>query len=167
MQRDQVLVLVHSTRPHSSQLLHVRANTEQQTQVHTEGSNVRAGLAADPEDTEVAVVVKLDKLGLVDGSDTELTLDGGDQRRALEEGAGEKLKGAGELGLAAGNLVVESYDGAILLSGTLLGLDKARGAVDTDDETSCDFGVEGTAMAGLLDAQHALHPSDDFVGGGV
>lgn len=167
MQRDQVLVLVHSTRSHSSQLLHVRTDTEQQTQVHTERTNVSASLAADPEDTEVAVVVELDELGLVDGSDTQLALDGGDQGRALEERAGEQLKGAGELGLAARDLVVESYDSNVLLSGSLLGLDQARGAVDADDQTSCDFGIESTAVASLLDAEHALHPGDDFVGRGV
>lgn len=167
MQRDQILVLVHSTRSHSSQLLHVRTDTEQQAQVHTERTDVSAGLAADPEDTKVAVVVELDELGLVDGSDTQLALDGGDQGRALEERAGEQLKGAGELGLTAGDLVVESHDGDVLLSGSLLGLDKARGAVDADDQTSCNFGVEGTAVAGLLDAEHALHPGDDFVGRGV
>lgn len=167
MQRDQVLVLVHSTGSHTSQLLHVRANTKQQTQVDTERPDVRAGLTADPEDTEVAIVVELDELGLVDGSDTQLALDGRDQRRALEKRAGEQLKGTRELGLTAGDLVVESYDGDVFLSGSLLGLDQARGTVDTDDQTSCDFRIEGTAVAGLLDTEHALDPCDDFVGGGV
>lgn len=48
--------------------------------------NVRAGLAGDPENTEVAVIIELDKLGFVDGSDTELALDGRNQRRTLEQG---------------------------------------------------------------------------------
>lgn len=43
----------------------------------------RTGLALDPEDAEVALVVKLEQLLLVDGPHAELTLDGANQRRAL------------------------------------------------------------------------------------
>ena len=66
----------------------------------------------------------------MDGSDTELALDGGDQGRPLEQGTGQGLEGAGELGLAAGNPVVESDDADVLLTSTLLGLDQSSGAVD-------------------------------------
>lgn len=125
-------------------------DTEQQTQVHAQGSNVGTSLAADPEDAEVAVIVELDELALVDGTDTELTLDGGDQGRTLEEGTGEGLEGAGELGLATGDLVVETDDADVLLSSTLLGLDEAGSTVNADDEAASDLGIEGTAVAGLL-----------------
>lgn len=116
----------------------------------TESTNVGSSLAADPEDTEVAVVVKLNELALVDGSDTELTLDGGDQRGTLEESTSKGLKGTGELGLAAGDLVVQADNANVLLSGTLLGLDEASGAVDTDDQAAGNLGVECSAVAGLL-----------------
>lgn len=43
----------------------------------TESSNIGSGLTAHPEDTQVAVVVKLDDSAFVDGTDTKLTLDGG------------------------------------------------------------------------------------------
>lgn len=135
--------------------------------MYTEGSDVRASLAADPKDAEVAVVVELNQLRFVDGSDTELTLDGGNQGGALEEGTGEELEDTSELGLAARNLVVEPHNRNVLLSGSLLGLDKSGGSVDAHDQASCDFGVESTAVAGLFYAQHALHPSNDLVGGGV
>lgn len=115
-----------------------------------EGSDVGTSLAADPEDTEVTVIVKLDELALVDGSDTELALDGRDQRGTLEERTGEGLEGTGELGLAAGQLVVQADDGDVLLSGTLLRLDQTSGAVNADNQTSCNLGVEGSAVAGLL-----------------
>lgn len=128
------------------------ADTEQQTQVHTQGSDIGTSLAAHPEHTQVAVIVKLNQLALVDGSDTQLSLDGGNQRRALEKGTGEGLEGAGELGLAARQLVVETNDGNVLLSGSLLGLDQSSGSIDTDNQTSRDLGVEGTAVAGLLNA---------------
>lgn len=151
MQSNQLLLLVHSTTSHTTQLLHVGANTEQQTQVDAESTDVGTGLAANPEDTEVAVVVKLDELGLVHGTDTKLALDGRDQRGTLEQGTGELLEGLGELGLAAGDLVVEADDGHVLLSSALLGLDETGGAVDTDDQAACDFGIEGSAVAGLFD----------------
>lgn len=164
---DQVLVLVHSTGAHSSQLLHVRTDTEQKSQVDTECSDVSAGLTADPEDTEVAVVVELNKLGLVDGSDTELTLNGRDQGGSLEQGTGKELEDASKLCPAARDLVVEAHNGNIFLSGSLLGLDETGGTVNADNETTSDLGIKSTTVAGLLGSEHALDPSDDFVGGGV
>jgi hypothetical protein len=41
----------------------------------------------------VTVVVELEQLGLVDGTDTELTLDSRDQRRALEKSTSQGLEG--------------------------------------------------------------------------
>lgn len=123
MKGDKALGLVHSTGANTAELLHVAADTEEETQVDAEGSDVGTSLTADPEDTKVSVIVELDELGLVDGSDTELTLDGRDQRRTLEQSAGEGLESAGKLSLAAGEFVVEADDSHVLLTGTLLGLD--------------------------------------------
>lgn len=83
--------------------------------MHAEGTDVGSSLARDPEDTEVALVVELDELGLVDGTDTELTLDGRDEGRALEEGSGEGFEAASEglLGLEGG---VEADNADVLLS---------------------------------------------------
>jgi hypothetical protein len=128
----------------------VGTNTQQKTQVHAQSSNIGTSLAAHPEDTQVAVIVKLNQLALVDGSDTQLSLDGRDQRRALEQGTGEGLEGSGELGLAARQLVMETNDGNILLSSSLLGLDQSSRSVDADNQTSRDLGVEGTTVTGLL-----------------
>lgn len=69
------------------------ANTEEETEVNAQGTDVGTGLAAHPEDGEVAVVVKLNQLRLVDCSDAQLALDGRDQRRSLEEGTSEGLDG--------------------------------------------------------------------------
>lgn len=167
VQGDQVLGLIHSTRAHTPQFLHVCSHAKQQPHMHAERSDVCASLAADPEDAEVAVVVELDELGLVDGSDTKLSLDGRNQGRALEQGAGEQLEDAGELGLAAGDLVVKSHHCHILLSGALLRLDESRGPVDTNNQTASDLGIKGAAVAGFFYAKHTLHPGDDFMGGRV
>jgi len=111
----------------------VRTDAKQQSQVHAERPDVGAGLARHPEDAEVAVVVELNQLALVDRADTELALDGRNEGRALEKGAREGLEGLGERSLAAGDGVVEANDGNVLLTGALLGLDEASSAVNADD----------------------------------
>ena len=128
----------------------MRANTSQKTQVNAERSDVGTSLAADPEDTEMSIIIEFKQLAFVDGAHAQLTLNGGDEWRSLEEGTGQGLEGASELRLAAGKLVVESDDADILLTSTLLRLDKAGCAVDTDDQAAGNFWVEGAAVAGLL-----------------
>lgn len=150
VQSDKILGLVHGSTPHTAQLLHVSADTKQKTQVHAESTDVGSGLAADPEDTELPLIVKLVELALVDGSDTKLTLDGRNERRSLEESSGESLKGARKLRLASRQLVVKADDAHILFSSSLLGLDKAGGAVDANDETTGDLGIKSTTVASLL-----------------
>lgn len=150
VQSNHTALLVHGTGANTTQLLHVSANTEQKTQVDTEGTDVGTSLTADPEDTEVAVIVKLVEVALVDGTDTELTLNGRDQGRTLEESTGEGLQSAAELSLATGNLVVEANDSNVLLTGTLLGLNETGGTVNADDQTASDLGVKGTGVTSLL-----------------
>jgi hypothetical protein len=149
---DHALGLVHGTGADTAKFLHVGADTEEQTQVDTEGTDVGTSLTADPEDTEVALIVELVVLALVDGTDTELTLNSGDQRGTLEESTGEGLKSANELSLAAGNLVVKANDTDVLLTGTLLGLDQTGGTVNADNQTSSDLGIKGTTVTSFLRA---------------
>jgi hypothetical protein len=134
----------------------VSADTKEETKMHAKGTDVGSGLAADPEDTEVAVIVELNELALVDCSDSELALDSGDQGGALEESAGQGLEGLGELRLATGQLVVQADDAHVLLSGSLLGLDQSSGTVDANNQASGDLGVEGTAVARLLNSTERI-----------
>lgn len=166
------VVLPHGTTAHTAQLLHVRADAEKQAQVDAEGSDVGSGLARHPEDAEVAVVVELDQAALVDGSDTELALDGRNERGALEEGARELLESLGKGSLAALDLVVETDDADVLLAGTLLGLDESSGAVNADNwsllaltaekgreertQAASDLGVESTRVARLLNTAESV-----------
>jgi hypothetical protein len=113
--RDNVVVLAHRSRTNTTKLLHVSSNSKKETKVHAEGTDVSSGLARDPEDTEVTVVVKLDELAVVDGTDAELTLDGGDERGTLEEGTGEGFDGAGELLLRLEG-TVKTEDADVLLT---------------------------------------------------
>lgn len=120
------------------------------------------GEATYVEDAELLLRIVLDQLGLVDGTDTELTLDGSNQRRTLEESTSELLQSLLELGLALDG-VVEADDGDVLLTGGLLALDETSSTIDTDDETASDLGIQGAAVAGSLDSQDALDPGDDLV----
>ena len=154
----------------------MRTDTEQQPQVHAQRPDVCAGLARHPEDAQVALIVELDQLALVDRPDTQLALDGRDQGRALEQRARQRLEGLGEGGLATGDGVVEPDDADVFLARALLGLDEPCGAVNADNwrcrvsfrsssrardgwisidtgsrtQTAGNLGIEGTGVAGLL-----------------
>lgn len=52
--------------------------------------------------------------------------------------------------MAAGQLVVETDDGNVLLSGALLGLDKTGGTVNADNQASRNLGIESTTVTSLL-----------------
>jgi len=145
----------------------VTADTEEETKVDTEGTDVGTGLARDVEDSELALVVEFEKLARVDGADTELPLHGRDERGALEESTSESIKGASELGLSTRELAVQTEDCNIFLSGALLALHETGRAVDADNQTSSDLGVESARVTSALDTEHALEPGDDFVRGRV
>ena len=59
MHCDDAIVLAKSTTPHSAEFLHVSTNPQQQAHVHAKRPDVCPGLAADPEDSKVSVIVKL------------------------------------------------------------------------------------------------------------
>lgn len=143
------------------------ADTEEETKVDTEGTDVGTGLARNVEDSELALVVEFEELAGVDGTDTELPLDSGNKRRTLEESTGEGLEGAGELGLSARELAVQTEDCNIFLSGALLALHETGSAVNADNQASSDLGIESSRVTSALNTEHALKPCHDFVGGGV
>jgi hypothetical protein len=134
----------------------VGAHTKQQTKMYAKGTDVGSGFTAHPENTQLPLIVKLVKLALVDGSNTELALDGGNERWTLEESSGKRLKGARKLSLASGQLVVQAYDADVLLSSSLLGLDETGGSVDADNQTTGDLGIESTTVASLLNPLQQL-----------
>ena len=160
-----VVVLVDDAGAGTAELLHVAADAEEEAEVDAEGTDVSTGLAVGLEDGQVALLIVLNELIAVKGTDTELALDGGDERRALEAGALELLEGGDDA--LGGDSVVQTEDTDVGLTGVLLGLDEAGGAVDADDEGTSDLGVEGTGVASLLALEDALDPRDNLVGGGV
>lgn len=122
----------------------------------TKRTDVGTRLAANPEDTEVSVVVEGNQLALMDGPDTQLSLDCRNQRRPLEQGSREGLQGLREGSLAAGDGIVEADDCDVFFAGSLLRLDKAGSPVNANNETSRDLGIECTAVTRLLDAVNKI-----------
>nr|ACN36312.1 unknown [Zea mays] len=86
-----IVLLPEDPRPDTAQLLHMRADAKEQPKVHTQSPDISACLAGDPEHREVALRVVLQELALVDGPHPELALHRGDERRALEHGARQRL----------------------------------------------------------------------------
>lgn len=65
-------------------------------------------------------MLTLNNFALKDSSDSELALDGRDERWSLKQSSCKELKGPSKLGLSAGDLVVKPDNAHILLSCTLL-----------------------------------------------
>lgn len=117
--------------------------------MHAKRPDVGSSLTTDPKDPKMTVVVELQQFDFMDGSDTELTLDGGYQRGTLEKGTSKGLKGPLDLLLGL-HLIVKAENTDILLSGTLLGLDQTGGTIDTNNQTSSDLGIKGTAVSSFI-----------------
>jgi hypothetical protein len=113
--------------------------------VNTHGTHVSAGLTGDPEDTHIALLIVVKHLGLIDGADTELLLDGGDQGRSLEDGASQSHQGLLNL-LELVDVLVELEDSDVLLTSGLLSLDQAGSIVNAGNQASGDLGVQGATV---------------------
>jgi hypothetical protein len=120
--------------------------------VNAKCTNVCSSLAANPEDTQVSLIIKLVKFALVDGSDTQLTLDSRNERRSLEKSTSQSFQGASELRLTTWEFIVQSNDANIFFSCTLLGFDESGSAIDADDETACNLRIKGTTVTSLLNS---------------
>lgn len=143
MHRHDVIILASDTTPYTSEFLHVGTDTQEQSQVDTQSPNISTSLTRHPKYTKVSFIVVFNQLGLVDCSNTKLTLDGGDEGRSLEKGASEGLQSSRQ-SLFVLQLVVESNHTHVFLSCTLLGLDQSSSTVDTDNQTTSDLGIKGT-----------------------
>jgi hypothetical protein len=66
--------------------------------MNTEGPNVGSSLTTDPKYGKASRIVEFQKFAFMDSTDSKLTFDGADERRALEQCAGEIFYCAGELG---------------------------------------------------------------------
>ena len=62
---------------------------------------------------------------------------------------------------------MELEDADVLFSSALLRLDQSSRSADADNQATSDLRIEGARVAGLLDLENSLDPSDDLVGGGI
>ena len=116
MHRHHGVILLHGTTADTSQFLHVSTAAQQVTDMDAQSTDIGSSFAADPKDPHVTVFIVLNELGLINGSDTELLLDGGDQGWSLEAGALEGVKGLLEL-LDLIDALMELDDGDVLFTG--------------------------------------------------
>jgi hypothetical protein len=145
----------------------VSSYTEQKTEMHTKRSDVSTSFARDPEYRELTIVVEFDEFALVDCAYSQLSLDSGDERWSLEDCASQCFECAGQLGLAARQLLVQSQYTDVFLSCSLLALHQSSSTIDTDDQTSSDLGIKGTRVTSAVDAKDSFHPCHNFVRGGI
>jgi len=134
--------------------------------MNTQSTHVSTSLTAGPENSQVTLVVKFEKLRLVNGSHTKLSLNSGNQRRSLEKSTGEVLKSTAQLLLILKS-IMESDNADVLLTSTLLGLNQTGGSVNTDNQTAGNLRIEGTTVTSLLNTEDTLDPSNNFVTTGV
>ena len=70
------LVFFESTTSNTPKFLHVRTTPKDVAQMDTEGSDVGASLALDPEDSHVSLLVVVEKLLLINSSHSQFLLYG-------------------------------------------------------------------------------------------
>lgn len=141
---DHILVLRHDTRSVSSKFFHMGGNTEFQTDVDTESSDVGTGLALDPKQTESVFFIIFDKSIFIDGSNSEFSLDGSDDGWLLEAWTSKGIKSLDDSCFTSLDLVMESNDTDILFTGLLLSLSQSSSSVNTDDQTARNFRIQST-----------------------
>mmetsp|Transcript_9193 Transcript_9193/g.18619 ORF Transcript_9193/g.18619 Transcript_9193/m.18619 type:complete len:212 (+) Transcript_9193:1278-1913(+) len=136
------------------------------SQMNTKSPNISPRLAANPENPQVPLWVVLDKLGIAYGPDPQLPLDGADKRRPLKQSARQRLDSTSQFALALDS-TMKPNESDVLLSSPLLRLNQPRSPVYANNKASRNLGIERAGVPGLLDAEDALYPGDDLVGGGV
>lgn len=91
MHSNDIIILIQRSTSDPSQFLHMPTDTQQQPEMNTQSSNVRPCFARDPEDGQMALIVKFNELAFVNCSDTKLSLDSRDQRRSLEQSTSKRF----------------------------------------------------------------------------
>ena len=113
--------------------------------MNAHGTHVSTSLAGHPENTHIALLIVVKHLGFVNGADTELLLDGGDQGRSLEDGASQSHQGLLNL-LNFVDVLVELEDGYVLLTSGLLSLYQAGSVINASNQATSDLGVQGATV---------------------
>jgi hypothetical protein len=113
--------------------------------VNAKSSDVGTSFTRHPEDTHISLLVVVEELALVNGTNTELFLDCRDQRRSLEDWANQARESLLNL-LNLLDVLVKLDNCDVLFTSRLLSLDKTGGIVNAGNEATCDFRIEGTRV---------------------
>jgi hypothetical protein len=57
--------------------------------MNAKSTNISTSFTADPKNGQMSFIIKFDQLGFVDGSNSQLSFDGGNQGRSLKEGTSQ------------------------------------------------------------------------------
>lgn len=87
------------------------------------------------------LVVKLDQFRFVNGSDTQLPLDGRNERRTLEQSAGQSFDRTSEL-LFRFERAMQTNDADVFFTCALLRFDETGCSVDANGQAASDFWIE-------------------------
>ncbi|EEQ40930.1 centromere/microtubule binding protein CBF5 [Clavispora lusitaniae ATCC 42720] len=166
VQSDHVVVFAHGTGSDTTQLLHVSTNSKQHTQVNTQGSHVCSGFTGGPENTQASLVVELNQVGVVDGSNTQSSLDSRNQRWSSEQSTSQVLQRTAHF-LGVFQLLVQTHDTHVLFTGASSRFHQAGSSVHTNNQTSSDLRVQGTRVTGFFNTQDSLDPCNNLVRGWV
>mmetsp|Transcript_12712 Transcript_12712/g.32400 ORF Transcript_12712/g.32400 Transcript_12712/m.32400 type:complete len:232 (+) Transcript_12712:697-1392(+) len=134
--------------------------------MHTEGTDVGACLTVHPHDGEIALLVKLHQLGLVNCTHTQASFHRCNERRALEERTCQSLNCQLEFLLILHGFM-KTKQSNILLACALLGFHQPSGTINAYNETTSHLRVKGTRMTGFLNTQNSLDPSHNLMRGRV
>ena len=92
----------------------------------------------------------------MNGPNSQLSLDGRNERWPLEQSTSKSLKSTRELSLTTGQFIMQANNTYVLFSGSLLRLDEAGGTIDADNKTAGNFGILSTTVASLFDSKYML-----------
>jgi len=83
--------------------------------VYAKSTYISTGFATNPEDGHLLLFIELDEFALVDCSDSQVALDGGDDWRSLKQGTAHCLQGLGNL-FSVLNRTVETNNTNVLFT---------------------------------------------------
>lgn len=130
--------------------------------MNAQRSHIEASLDAHPKYSHLLLFIELDELAIVDGANTQVSLDGRDHRRTLKDRTRQRLQRLlNFLHIIDGR--VKTHNADVLFASALLRLGQSSRSIDAHDQRAGHFGIERARMAGLLHAQYALDPSHYFV----
>ena len=94
-------------------------NTQKESKVHTQSTDVSAGLTVHPEYSEISLLIKFKEFGLINSSDTKLTLHSWDEWRTLKKSTSKCLQRPGKCSRVLKGPMKSKYSNVLLSYGII------------------------------------------------